>query len=158
MASGRVQRRLGASYSLRLPLPSRPVCSRGKGTGYTERKIKISVMDDSSPNCLQLLIKCNANGFGEEQQHSPQPPTRAPRCTDLSPRVVLRSAVGPSRGGWKCAMDPCGQREERPAGSTAQQSVGLSLASPVNFIQPLCPANQLAGVSGLRNLCNQVIY
>lgn len=39
--------------------------ARGKGAGYTESKIEISLMDDFSQ---QSVPKCNANDFGEKQQ------------------------------------------------------------------------------------------
>lgn len=51
---GGAQRRLGAFLLPVAPITQQACLqnsARGKGTGYTERKIKISVIDDSSPNC-----------------------------------------------------------------------------------------------------------
>lgn len=41
-------------------------CQRQRD-GHTERTLKLSVTEDSSHCCEELLVECNANGFGEGQ-------------------------------------------------------------------------------------------
>lgn len=71
--------------------------ARGKGTGYTESKIEISLMDDSSQQPASLT-KRNANDFRERQQLQtaiapPEGPSLAPATSGPWSREV------PSLGG-----------------------------------------------------------
>lgn len=64
-------------------------------------------------------------------------PHRAPRCADLSPRVVLRPADRPSPGGLGMHSAGPTQPEGGAFCRLSHRAVALSLASPVSLTTAL---------------------
>lgn len=103
----------GQAFSLPVASITQQACllrsiARGEETGYSERKIKICVMyDSSSPNSWQLLIKSSANGPGEE----------AVPCTDLSSGGLCEPQRAPAPAGPRTERVPSQAGGARPEGA-----------------------------------------